>query len=144
MFAASDPSFWLYNEIKKHNLPIRFMHHPTEKSIFYGWFVFEKTLIIVNDFQFEYDSESERWVFSVEVDGEETNVLLSIDEYVETEIAEVNQAFDALVCENAVILICEDDLERSEYACKEERFLLYKDDMIEKLTLFTEKMKKDA
>ena len=39
-FAASNPNFKIYNEIDKNNLPISFIHHPKEKSIVYGWFVF--------------------------------------------------------------------------------------------------------
>ena len=135
-FAASNQNFKIYNEINKHNLPIRFLHHPKEKSIVYGWFVFEKTLIIVNAFNFEYDSESEKWIFSGEYDEEENRVLLSIDEYIKTEIEEVNQALGDKVCDKAVILICDDDLENAGNAYKEERFLIYKGDMIEKLKLF--------
>ncbi len=135
-FAASNQNFKIYNETNKHNLPISFLHHPKEKSIVYGWFVFEKTLIIVNAFNFEYDSESEKWIFSGGYDEEENRVLLSIDEYIETEIEEVNQALNDKVCDKAVILICGDDLENAENAYKEERFLIYKGDMIEKLKLF--------
>ena len=62
-FDASNDNFKIYNEINKNNLPINFIHHPKEKSLVYGWFVFEKTLIIVNAFNFEYDAESGRWVF---------------------------------------------------------------------------------
>ena len=138
-FAASNQNFKIYNEINKNNLPISFIYHPKEKSLVYGWFVFEKTLIIVNAFNFEYDSESEQWVFSGEVDEEENRVLLSIDEYIKTEIEEVNQALNDTVCDKAVILICGDDLENAENAYKEERFLVYKDDMIEKLRLFCKK-----
>ena len=138
-FDASNQNFEVYNEINKHNLPIRFIHHPEEKSTVYGWFVFEQTLIIVNAFNFEYNAESEKWIFSTEVDEEENRVLLSVDEYIETEIEDVNQALGDKVCDKAVILICSDDLENAENAHKEERFLIYKDDMIEKLKLFIEK-----
>ena len=135
-FAASNENFKIYNEINKNKLPISFIHHPKEKSLVYGWFVFEKTLIIVNAFNFEYDAESEKWVFSGEVDEEEKRVLLSIDEYIETEIEEVNQALNDKVCDKAVVLICADNLENAENTCKEERFLIYKNDRIEKLKLF--------
>lgn len=138
-FAASNDHFKIYNEISKNNLPIRFIHHPKEKSLAYGWFVFEQTLIIVNAFNFEYDAESEKWLFSTEVDEKETRVLLSVDEYIETEIEDVNQALGNKICNKAVILICADDLENAENAYREERFLAYKDDMIEKLTLFCKK-----
>ena len=135
-FAASNDNFKIYNEIKKNNLPINFIHHPKEKSLVYGWFVFEKTLIIVNAFNFEYDAESEKWVFSTEADEEEKHVLLSMDEYIETEIEEVNQTLGDKVCDKAVILICADNLENAENAYKEERFLIYKGDRTEKLKLF--------
>ena len=135
-FDASNEYFKIYNEIKKNNLPINFIHHPKEKSLVYGWFVFEKTLIIVNAFNFECDAESEKWVFSGEVDEKEKSVFLSIDEYIETEIEEVNQTLGDKVCDNAVILICADNLENAENAYKEERFLIYKGDRTEKLKLF--------
>ena len=135
-FDASNENFKIYNEINKNNLPINFIHHPKEKSLVYGWFVFEKTLIIVNAFNFEYDAESGRWVFSTEADEEEKHVILCIDEYIETEIEEVNQAIGDKVCDKAVILICADNLENAENAYKEERFLIYKNDMIERLKLF--------
>ena len=138
-FAASNDHFKIYNEISKNNLPIRFIHHPKEKSLVYGWFVFEQTLIIVNAFNFEYNAESGKWNFSTEVDEKETRVLLSVDEYIETEIEDVNQALGDKICNKAVILICADDLENAENAYREERFLVYKDDMIEKLTLFCKK-----
>jgi hypothetical protein len=133
-FAASNQNFKIYNKISKNNLPISFIHDPKEKNTVCGWFVFEKTLIIVNTFHFEYDSEAEKWSFSVEGDKEEKRVLLSIDEYIETEIEGLNQALGDKICDKAVILICADDLENAENAYKEERFLIYKDDMIEKLT----------
>ena len=133
-FAASNQNFKIYNKINKNNLPISFIHDPKEKNTVCGWFVFEKTLIIVNEFNFEYDSEAEKWSFSVEGDKEEKRVLLSIDEYIETEIEGLNQALGDKVCDKAVILICADNLENAENAYKEERFLIYKDDMIEKLT----------
>ena len=135
-FDASNDNFKIYNEINKSNLPINFIHHPKEKSLVYGWFVFEKTLIIVNAFNFECDAESEKWVFSGEVDEKEKSVFLSIDEYIETEIEEVNQTLGDKVCDNAVILICADNLENAENAYKEERFLIYKGDRTEKLKLF--------
>ena len=136
LFDASNDNFKIYNEINKNNLPINFIHHPKEKSLVYGWFVFEKTLIIVNAFNFECDAESEKWVFSGEVDEKEKSVFLSIDEYIETEIEEVNQTLGDKVCDNAVILICADNLENAENAYKEERFLIYKGDRTEKLKLF--------
>ena len=64
------------------------------------------------------------------IDGEELNGV-----YGGNELLEYN------VCDKAVVLICSDDLQNSENACSEERFLIYKDDMIEKLKLFIEKGK---
>ena len=80
-FDASNENFKIYNEINKNNLPINFIHHPKEKSIFYGQFVFEKTLIIVDAFDWTYDSKAEKWLISIEHDEEERS-LLSIDEYI--------------------------------------------------------------
>ena len=139
-FAGTNHKFKIYNEISKNGLPISFIHHPKERSILYGQFVFEKTLIIVDQFDFEYDSETEQWFFSLESDDED-RILLSTDEYIETEIEEVNQAFGYRICDNAVILISADDLENAESAYREEGFLVYKDDMVEKLTLFCKKEK---
>ena len=137
-FAGTNHKFKIYNEISKNNLPISFIHHPKEKSIFYGQFVFEKTLIIVDAFDWTYDSKAEKWLISIEHDEEERS-LLSIDEYIKTEIEEVNRDFEEKICDKAVILIHEDELENAENAYKEERFLIYKKDIIEKLALFCEK-----
>ena len=104
----------------------------------YGQFVFEKTLIIVDAFDWTFDSKAEKWLISIEHDEEERS-LLSIDEYIETEIEEVNRDFEEKICDKAVILIHEDELENAENAYKEERFLIYKKDIIEKLALFCEK-----
>ena len=142
-FAASSQNFKLYNKINEHALPIRFLHHPTEKSMVEGWFVFEKTLIIVNVFSFEYDQNSGKWSFSIEDEESEESarVLLSIDEYIETEIEEVNKALNEEICDKVVVLIDADCLEDAENAYKEERFLVYKDDddMIQKLSLLCNK-----
>ena len=138
-FAATSQNFKFYNEINKNNLPIKFIHHPKEKSMVYGWFVFGKTLIIPDVPSFGYDSNSEKWVLSGEYDDEENQVLLSVDEYIKNELEEVNQALNETLCDRAVILICGDDLENVEKAYKEESFLVYNGDMIEKLALFCQK-----
>lgn len=137
-FVGTNHKFKIYNEISKNNLPISFIHHPKENSILYGQFVFEKTLIIVDVFDWVYDPEEEKWLVLIGHD-EEKRSLLSIDEYIETEIEECNQAFEEKICDKAVILIREDELENAGNAYKEERFLIYKDDIIEKLKLFIEK-----
>lgn len=148
LFDASSQNFKLYNKINERALPIRFLHHPTEEeSMVYGWFVFEKTLIILNVFGFEYDQNSEKWSCSIEDEESEESarLLLSIDEYIETEIEEVNKALNEEICDKAVVLIDADCLEDAENAYKEERFLVYKDDddMMEKLSLLCNKKNED-
>ena len=66
---------------------------------------------------------------------------MSIDEYIETEIEEVNKALNEEICDKVVVLIDADCLEDAENAYKEERFLVYKDDddMIQKLSLLCNK-----
>ncbi len=138
--AAMGINFKMYNEITENNLPIRFIKNPTAKSIEHGWFVFEKTLIIANAFAFEYNSNSDQWNF-VSEDGDEEcpkRILLTIDEYISLEIEEINKALDGEICDNAIILICSDNVENEEKAESEDRFLIYKDNWVEKLKSFCE------
>ncbi len=136
LYSGSGLHFKIYNEILKHNLPIKFIYNPNDESLGYGWFVYNETLIILNDFGFEYDSENNVWNYCCEIvddDETESNVLMSLDEYIETEINEINELVGETICNNAIILIDANDIENLESAKSENRFLIYDDNREEVL-----------
>lgn len=128
LFAGSGIYFDLYNEIAKNNLPINYIFNPTNDSLECGWFVFDNILIIPEAFPLEYDTESEKWVYSCDEeddDGTEKRVIMSLDEYLQTEIAEANELAGYTICDNAIVLFDADSTENRELAKKEKHFLVY-------------------
>lgn len=137
LFAASSWHFEMYNEIIKYDLPIRFVANPEDPSLECGRFVFEDTLILPDVFSFEFDSQSDTWRYCSE-DEDERREILSLDEYLENEIADANELTGQAICKDAVVLIdgdCVDDLEKAK---AEKRFLVYEDNRAEVLKQFCE------
>lgn len=125
-YEASGLNFKVYNEIAQNNLPIRYIKNPLDTSIQSGWFVFNRTLIIINCFTFEYDYEKKKWFCGqTEDEGKE---IITLDEYIEIELQEFNENVDELLCDEAIVLISQDDVYDLEMAAKEKRFMLYKGD----------------
>ncbi len=137
LFAASGCAFEIYNEILKNNLPIRFFANPKEASLESGWFVFGDILIIPNVFSFDFDSESQRWLYCDE-DDEEKRTIMALDEYIEIEIREANELAGRVICTDAIVLIDADCIENMDMAKKEKRFLIYEDNRAEVLRQFCE------
>ena len=93
-----------------------------------GWFVFDNILIIPEAFPLEYDTESEKWVYSCDKegdDGTEKRVIMSLEDYLQTEIAEANELAGYTICDNAIVLFDADSTENRELAKKEKHFLVY-------------------
>lgn len=132
LYDGTSENFKIYNEIVKNNLPIRYISNPQNRSLASGWFVFEKTLIIIGFSTFEYDYEKHKWFW----DGESEEITL--EEYMEMELQEYNKNAGTTECDKAVVLISEDDVHDLGIAVKEERFLLYKKDRGEKMKKFCE------
>ncbi len=142
LFAASGFAFDLYNEILKHNLPIKYIHNPNNDDLGCGWFVYNSTLIILNVLDFEYDTKNNTWAFCCEDPEEETTEarsIMTLDEYIETSIADANKLAGKTICDNAVVLIEADMFDDPELAKQEKRFVIYDDNLAEALKAFCDK-----
>ena len=138
-FAASGWHFALYNEILKYDLPLRFVENPEDPDLECGWFVFEDILFLPYDFYFEFNEESRTWQYCGE-DGDETP--LTLEEYIEKEIAQVNEITGQDLCKEAVLLLDGSEFEDLENAKAEKRFLIYEDNRPEAVKQFCENVTK--
>lgn len=133
LFDGVGVMFDLYNEIYGNGLPIRYIPNPKDKSVHMGWFVLQDTLIILNDFWFFYDAQQDTWIWKNDEDSE---ALMTLDEYIQSEIEGTNHLAGEVICNKAVVLIDTESLDDPELAKKEKRFLVYKDDRLEVLKEF--------
>ncbi len=129
-FAASGNHFALYNEILKHQLPIRYVENPNHGSLECGWFVFEDILILLESYDLEFDCENSQWVFRE--DGE-TNSVMTLDELIQMELEGVNEIAGREICKYAVVLMDESCISHREKANADKRMLFYNDDRPEVL-----------
>ena len=136
LYAGSGTYFEIYNEILKNDLPIKYISNPDDDLLRCGWFVYKNTLLIPNVFAFEYDNETKKWNYCCEVDeedGTEKRIIMSLDEYIETEVREANELARENICDKAIILIDVNDIKNAEFAKTESRFLTYNDNREEAL-----------
>ena len=91
-FAGSGCYFEFYNEIAKNDLPIKYMFNPKNDALECGWFVFDKTLLIP-DSMVEYRSDVEKW-FCSEYGGGHDVASIPLDEYLQQEIATINELLE--------------------------------------------------
>ena len=143
-YAASGINFEIYNEILKNHLPIKYIYNPNDDSLECGWFVYNNTLIIPNIFSFKYNAETEKWNYCVEIieeDDTEKGIIMSLDEYIETEIEEANRLAGDNICDKAIVLIDVSCIDNAELAKSESKFLIYDDNREEVLKNFCNKNK---
>ena len=136
LFVGTGTYFDIYNEIIKNDLPIKYISNPDDDLLRCGWFVYKNTLLIPNVFAFEYDNETKKWNYYCEVDeedGTEKRIIMSLDEYIETEVREANELARENICDKAIILIDVNDIKNAEFAKTESRFLTYNDNREEAL-----------
>ncbi len=139
LYAASGVNFEIYNEIIKNNLPIKYIYNPNDDSLERGWFVYDNTLIIPNVFSFEYNTETKKWNYcceGVEDDDTEKRIIISLDEYMKTEIQEANELAGDTICDKAIVLIDANCIENVELARSENNFLIYDDNREEVLKTY--------
>ena len=141
--AATGVAFRLYNEILKHDLPIRFYENPNAPALSCGWFVLGDTLISINNFNFEYDEKSDTWECYCYHEEDDTDILISLDEYIENEIKDANELTGQVICKDAVVLIDEQGVDDLQKAKAETRFLIY-DDLAEAVKQFCETRKEET
>lgn len=142
LYAATGIIFEIYNEIIKNDLPIKYIPNPNDDSLEEGWFVYNNTLIIPNCFAFEYNTVAEKWNYCCEIpenDDADKSVIMSLDEYLETEIQEANELAGDTICDKAIVLIDANCIDNVEFAKKESRFLVYNDNREEVLNDFCNK-----
>ena len=135
-FAGSGFYFEFYNEIAKNNLPIKYIFNPQNDALECGWFIFDKTLLIPDSIV-EYHSDVEKW-FCSEYDGGHDVASIPLDEYLQQEIAAINELLESNVCDNAVILVDVNNIENIDIAKQEKSFLIYDDNREEVLRSFCE------
>ena len=111
--------FEFYNDIAKNNLPIKYIFNPQNDALECGWFVFDKTLLIP-DAIVEYYSDVEKW-FCGEYDGGHDVASIPLDEYLQQEIAAINELLESNVCDNAVILVDVNNIENIDIAKQNEK-----------------------
>ena len=133
-FVGSGFYFEFYNEIAKNDLPIKYMFNPKNDALECGWFVFDKTLLIP-DYMVEYHSDVEKW-FCSEYDGGRDVASIPLDEYLQQEIATINELLEYNVCDKAVVLVDFNNIENIDIAKQENRFLIYDDNREEVIKTF--------
>ena len=142
LFAAIGMHFEMYNLIAKNNLPIKYIKNPENENLDCGWFVFGDTLLIIDDYGFEYDDESGEWIHTeyLDDDGEpEEEIKMPLCEFFKTEIDEANERAGETVCTKAVVLLDGNIFNGAELAKKQEAFLVYEDNLAAVLKAFCEK-----
>ena len=99
------------------------MFNPKNDALECGWFVFDKTLLIP-DSMVEYHSDVEKW-FCCEYDGGHDVASIPLDEYLQQEIATINELLEYNVCDKAVVLVDVNNIENIDIAKQDNRFLIF-------------------
>ena len=133
-FAGTGFYFEFYNEIAKNDLPIKYMFNPKNDALECGWFVFDKTLLIP-DSMVEYHSDVKKW-FCSEYDCGHDVASIPLDEFLQQEIAAINELLEYNVCDKAVVLVDVNNIENTDIAKQENRFLIYDDNREEVIKTF--------
>lgn len=131
LFIGNSSNFIFYNIILKNNLPIDYFSNPLNEDFESGWFIYDDTLILLNDFYFSFDNEKNEWVCE-----EDDKLIITLDEYIEEDTNGVNTLLGKTVCNKAVVLTKSKKLDNVELAKSDERFLVYDKNMEEVICSF--------
>ena len=63
LFICVNPNYRMYNLVKSHDLPIRFIYADPRDPAQSGYFVYKHTVIIHDMSQIQYREDIQRWVF---------------------------------------------------------------------------------
>lgn len=131
LFDAALPNFEIYNAVLKNKLPITYYPHPDDANeLERGMFICGKTLIIL-DATPSYDAEHDEWV--VELCEDNDNSVESLSDFLEQELADVNEVLKSPICDKAVIVIDVDNLKDDEKAKDVPEIYVYKKSVDEAL-----------
>lgn len=147
LFAGMGDAFELYNEISKNKLPIEYIANPKDGSLSSGMFVYNGILLIPDcGYSFIYNPQEKKWGWWDESqdgnmdskdDGEERQLIMGLDGFIEEEIHSANNAIGKEICSRGVVVVREKDIENNlEEARNKPLFLLYDDSRVEALKRF--------
>ena len=135
MLCTFDADYKLYNELVANRVPIRYFADRRRGRAGSGWFYFKDILILQNDCYFHYDAEEQQWCWRV--DELDPPIIQMLDEDPEQDIMAFNTVAGENICNKAVWLTNEKDVQDYlEEARKEPLFLLYDDSRLEALKRF--------
>lgn len=127
---ANGKKFQLYNDVFEHNIAIEFVENPKNRDVEQGQFFYKDILIIPSDFWFKVDQESNEWCCTVG-HGDEEQIIMELNEYIEMEIESVNLIFGEMICKDAVVLIDSEDIDDMELAKANPKMLVYHGDRVQ-------------
>ena len=130
LFVCAAPEYRLYNLIRKHDLPIRYLPKNAEAPSLGGWFLYKGTLIVHDLRQLSFDEKQGRWTF-YSGSGPSTPMM----EHVMASVAAVNQVPGHEEVTRMLIPLHESqivkrDLEKAKH---DFRFVLYKKEGLEEI-----------
>lgn len=135
MLCTFDEKYKFYNELFANHVPIRYFADRKRGMFGFGWFYYKDILILQNDCVYYYHAEKQQWCR--QVDELDPPLILTLDEHIEGEIIAFNNLAGENICNKAVWLTNEKDIQdHLEQARKEPRFLLYDDSRVEALKRF--------
>ena len=102
MFSGMSQYFEMYNAVKESGLPIEYIRNKNVDNA-YGYFVYEKTLLIF-DYCLFYDEYYQKWAV-VESNEEDREKFCSVEEMVEVMLDEVNEFMGEKACNKAIVLV---------------------------------------
>lgn len=124
LYVACGTAFDLYNEILKNDLPIKYISNPKDEGLAYGWFVYDKTLLIL-DCVAEYDPQEKKWGCGEYGDNSREVAFAPLEDFLKQEVDEMNELLGSIVCDKAVVLMDADCFDDVEQAKNEKCFLIY-------------------
>ncbi len=131
IFEGRSYFFDFYEFVKENNLPIEFIRNKDDEFGEFGYFFYDKTLVIIDAWAC-YDQKKGVWGIDI---GDEERDVYTFEEYVNLLINEFNKHEESNVCDKAMILLDEGEYEEYLNELKDnDTVILYnKDNLKEKL-----------
>lgn len=136
LFMGINPDVVFYNVVFKNNLPIQYIPISEGAEREFGWFLYGDTLILPSCYSFSFSDEEQKWVCETEDSEGDKIIYMTLDDYIEFEMAELKKPYGDTICDKAVVLIKKRDVYNAELAMNEPRFLIYKRNMEDAICTF--------